>query len=277
LREEDLSQEKFKISIRHLSPIAFSLAVSSVLSCIILILNPEIPELSFFPETINGAALNASIFVILMSATATFMYFLIKFGFQKTVKKIIRMALTLSIFLIVYWYCKAIIILTNDLLILMIATILTIILSYLIFLGEGVIQVSAIIIVGSLIGVFLGVSIPYFTAIILLLALSIYDVISVYKGPIGKIVEKTKLEEFTGAVFTYRSLTVGVGDIVFYSMLISNVIVNLGFYSYLGAVIGVLIGAYVTLKMLEKKEVFPGLPLALIFGVVLAVIIASLT
>jgi len=131
-------------------------------------------------------------------------------------------------------------------------------------------------VIASLIGVFLGVSIPYFTAITLLLALSIYDVISVYKGPIGKIVEKAKLEEFTGAVFTYKNLTVGVGDIVFYSMLISNVIANLGFYPYIGAAAGILIGAYAALKMLEKREVFPGLPLALVLGLVLAIAFAIL-
>ncbi|MBS7656059.1 hypothetical protein KEJ50_06150 [Candidatus Bathyarchaeota archaeon] len=272
-----MSQGRFKISIKHLSPIVFSLAVSTILSYIILTLNPEVPELSFFPEATNSAALNALIFVILMASTATFIYFLIKFGFQKTVKKIIKIALTLSILLITYWYCKAILALTSDFYIITIAITLTIIFAYLIFLNKGIVQVSAIITIGSLIGVFLGVSIPYFTAITLLLALSIYDIISVYKGPIGKIVEKAKLEEFTGAVFTYRNLTVGVGDIVFYSMLISNVIMNLGFYSYLGAVIGVVAGAYSALKMLEKKEIFPGLPLALILGVAFAIIIASLT
>lgn len=272
-----MSQDRFKISIKHLSPIVFSLTVSSILSYIILSLNPEVPELSFFPEATNSSALNALIFVTLTAATASFIYFLIKFGFQKTVKKIIKIALTLSIFLIVYWYCKAILALTSDFYIVTIAATLTIIFAYLIFLNKGVVQVSAIITIGSLIGVFLGVSIPYSTAVTILLALSIYDVISVYKGPIGKIIEKAKLEDFTGAVFTYRNLTVGVGDIVFYSMLISNVIINLGFYPYVGAVIGVIVGAYSALKMLEKKEVFPGLPLALILGMVLAIVIASLT
>jgi|YelNatPaOPRAMG01_1025707.scaffolds.fasta_scaffold143832_1 presenilin-like A22 family membrane protease len=267
---------KFKVSIIHLLPIVFSLMLSSILSYMVLFLNPEIPELTFFPETVNGAALNALTFIILMALAATFMYFLIKFGFQKTVKKLIKIALILSISLIVYWYCETILALTSLPHLLMIVSVLTAFLSYLIFFSRGAAQVSATVVIASLIGVFLGVSIPYFTAITLLLALSIYDVISVYKGPIGKIVEKAKLEEFTGAVFTYKNLTVGVGDIVFYSMLISNVIANLGFYPYIGAAAGILIGAYAALKMLEKREVFPGLPLALVLGLVLAIAFAIL-
>jgi len=268
-----LSQNnKFKVSIIHLSPIVFSLILSSFFSYIILFLNPEVPELTFLPETANGVALNALIFTILMASTATFIYFLIRFGFQKTVKKLIKAALILSISLIIYWYCEVVLALKNLFYLLIIVLALTISLSYLIFFFKGVAQISAIITIASLIGVFLGVSIPYFTTVTILLALSIYDVISVYKGPIGKIVEKAKLEEFTGAVFTYKNLTIGVGDIVFYSMLISNTIVNLGFYSYLGAIAGIIIGAYVALKMLEKREVFPGLPLALILGLALSII-----
>jgi len=273
-----LSQNnKFKVSVAHLLLIVFSLALSSILSYMILFLNPEIPELIFFPETVNGAALNALTFIILMASATTFMYFLIKFGFQKTVKKLIKVALILSISLIIYWYCETILVLTNLFYLLIIVSTLTAFLSYLTFFSKGVIQTSATVAIASLIGVFLGVSIPHFTAITLLLALSIYDIISVYKGPIGKIVEKARLEEFTGAVFTYKNLTIGVGDIVFYSMLISNVIVNLGFYSYVGAAAGILVGVYVALKMLEKREVFPGLPLALILGLVLAIIFAILT
>lgn len=267
--------DKFKVSISHLFPIVFSLALTSILSYMILVLNPEIPELTFFPETVNGAALNALTFTILMASAATFMYLLIKLGFQKTVKKLIKAALILSIFLITYWYCKTILFLTNFFYLLTVILILTIIFSYLTFFSKGVSQILATIIIASLIGVFLGVSIPYFTAVTIILALSIYDAISVYKGPIKKIIEKTKLEEFTGAVLTYKNLTIGVGDIVFYSMLVSNVIINLGFYSYIGSIIGIIIGAYATLKILEKKEVFPGLPLALILGLILAIVFQS--
>jgi hypothetical protein len=119
-------------------------------------------------------------------------------------------------------------------------------------------------------GTFLGVSIPTLTAVALLIALAAYDLFAVYKGPIGKMAQSTDIEEFTGAVFTYGDLTVGMGDMVFYSMLSSNAMMNLGPIPFLAASIGVILGAYIGFKMLEGRDMFPGLPFAIALGLIFA-------
>jgi presenilin-like A22 family membrane protease len=115
-------------------------------------------------------------------------------------------------------------------------------------------------------GTFLGVSIPALTAAALLLALAAYDLFAVYKGPIGKIAQSTDLDEFKGAVFTYGDLTVGMGDMVFYSMLASSAMMNFGPLPFVAAAIGLIVGAYLGFKMLEGRDMFPGLPFAVILG-----------
>jgi presenilin-like A22 family membrane protease len=115
-------------------------------------------------------------------------------------------------------------------------------------------------------GAFLGVSIPMLTAIVLLLALAAYDLFAVYKGPIGKMAQSADLEEFTGAVFTYGDLTVGMGDMVFYSMLASISMINFGTLPFFAAAVGVIVGAYLGFKMLEGRDMFPGLPFAVVLG-----------
>jgi presenilin-like A22 family membrane protease len=107
------------------------------------------------------------------------------------------------------------------------------------------------------------------TAIVLLLALAGYDLFAVYKGPIGKMAQSTDLEEFTGAVFTYGDLTVGMGDMVFYSMLASIAMINFGPVPFVAAAVGVVVGAYLGFKMLEGRDMFPGLPFAVVLGLAL--------
>ena len=138
--------------------------------------------------------------------------------------------------------------------------------------GNTIMQVCSSAIIASLIGGFLGLAVPLLTSIILLLGLSVYDVISVYKGPIGKIAEQADFGTFLGAVINYEDLTIGMGDLVFYSLLINTTLLNFGVNSMLMASIGVLIGSMISLKILEKKDLFPGLPLPIILGIILAII-----
>jgi presenilin-like A22 family membrane protease len=137
-----------------------------------------------------------------------------------------------------------------------------------VYKSKGILHFAAIILIGGMTGTFLGVSIPTLTAIALLIALAAYDLFAVYRGPIGKMAKSTDLEEFTGAVFTYGDLTVGMGDMVFYSMLASNAMMNFGPVPFLAAAVGVVVGAYLGFKMLEGRDMFPGLPFAVALGLV---------
>jgi hypothetical protein len=68
----------------------------------------------------------------------------------------------------------------------------------------------------------------------------------------------------------------GMGDLTFYSMLISRVLADAGPSFCLFSVIGVMAGAFLAFKGLEKKGIFPGLPLPIALGLLPMIISLSL-
>jgi len=255
-----------------LIPETLSVILAGALTYSLQSSNAPIVPITIFPETASGVTLNASIFVVLMAAMATLMYLFIKFGLKRIVRYLINVALFALVFFLFTWYGSLYAnvlpaVLTSSLWTWIIVSILgTIALGLAILKSKGIIHFAAIVIIGGMTGTFLGVSIPTLTAIVLLLALAGYDLFAVYKGPIGKMAQSTDLEEFTGAVFTYGDLTVGMGDMVFYSMLASIAMINFGPVPFVAAAVGVIFGAYLGFKMLEGRDMFPGLPFAIVLG-----------
>ncbi|TFF85508.1 MAG: hypothetical protein EU551_03885 [Promethearchaeota archaeon] len=141
---------------------------------------------------------------------------------------------------------------------------------------------TGLMIFGALIGAFLGLVLPTWTSFLLLIGLSIYDVFAVFKGPIKKILE---LEEKNNQNFLeirneIRNYEIGLGDLTFYSMLVCATL-KIGFDTQfiriwgpiaiflpcLVSIIGILLGALITFKLLEKKEMLPGLPISILLGI----------
>ena len=262
----------FKAKPRLLIPEVLSVLLAGALTYGLQASNAPIIPITIFPETTSGITLNASIFVILMAAMGTVMYLFIKYGLKRIVKYLINLALFALVFFLFTWYGA----LYSNVLPaaltasfwpwIIVSLLATIILGLSIYKSKGITHLAAIVIVGGMTGAFLGVSIPMLTAIALLLALAAYDLFAVYKGPIGKMAQSADLEEFTGAVFTYGDLTVGMGDMVFYSMLASIAMMDFGPLPFVAAGVGVVVGAYIGFKMLEGRDMFPGLPFAVVLG-----------
>jgi hypothetical protein len=264
-----LSKE-FKAKPSQLIPEILAIGLAGILTYVLRISKAPIEPITFFPETAGGITLNAAIFVVLMATAGTVIYLFVKFGFKQIVRYLINIALLGLLFFLFTWYGSLYSdylpkTLTADAWILISVT-ATALLALAIFKSKGILHFGGIVLIGGLTGTFLGVSIPTLTAIALLLALAGYDLFAVYRGPIGKIAQNADLEEFTGAVFTYGDLTVGMGDMVFYSMLASNAMMNFGPVPFLGASVGLVIGAFLGFKMLEGREMFPGLPFAILLG-----------
>jgi len=265
---------RFKAKPTQLVPEALSITLAGLLTYSLHATNASITPITIFPETTTGVSLNAGIFVVLMAATGTVMYLFIKFGLKRIVKYLINIALFFLVFFLFTWYGT---LYANFLPAFLVSTIWAwllvslvgaLILGFAIYKSKGYIHLAGIVVIGGMTGAFLGVSIPTLTAVVLLLALAAYDLFAVYKGPIGKMAASTDLEEFTGAVFTYGDLTVGMGDMVFYSMLASISMLNFGLLPFLAAGAGIIIGAYLGFKMLEGRDMFPGLPFAVVLGLV---------
>jgi hypothetical protein len=265
-------KDEFNVTATHLLPEVWTLIVAGVLAVLILESKIEVQVITQFPETPVGATMNMTIFVVLMAVMATLMYLLVKYGLEKIFRTILRIAIVSVLFVLLIWYLTALFALLRvaeeiaDLVVLSASLILTSVLTYAINRTKGVPQLVATTLLGAMVGTFLGASIPTLTAIILLLGLACYDIFAVFKGPIGKIAEKTDLESLSGATLTFGDLTVGLGDLVFYSMLAGHTMLSFGFIPYAMASIGIVVGTYLGFKMLEKRSAFPGLPLSLIIG-----------
>ena len=266
--------KKFKAKPSQLAPEISAIALAGLMTFGLQSSNAPIVPITIFPETTSGITLNAGIFVVLMAATGTIMYLFVRFGLKRIVRYLINLALFALLFFLFMWYGS---LYANYLPSFVTSTIWgwllvsllgAVALGLLIYKAKGALHLVGIVLIGGLTGTFLGVSIPTLTAIVLLLALAGYDLFAVYKGPIGKMAESANLEEFTGAVFTYGDLTVGMGDMVFYSMLASISMMNFGPIPFLAAAVGLVIGAYLGFKMLEGRDMFPGLPFAIILGLV---------
>ncbi len=264
--------KKFKAKPSQLVPEISAIALAGLLTYSLQSSKAPIVPITIFPETTSGITLNAGIFVVLMAATGTVMYLFIKFGLKRVVRYLINFALLALLFFLFTWYGTLYENYLPEFLSsaswrwLLVSLLGSAALALSVYKSKGVLHLAGIVLIGGLTGTFLGVSIPTLTAVALLVALAGYDLFAVYKGPIGKMAQATNLEEFTGAVFTYGDLTVGMGDMVFYSMLASNSMLNFGLLPFLAASVGLVIGAYLGFKMLEGRDMFPGLPFAIILG-----------
>jgi presenilin-like A22 family membrane protease len=268
-----LSKE-FRAKPSQLIPEILVVALAGSLTYALRATSAPVQPITIFPETASGITLNAGIFVALMAAAGTVMYLFVKFGMKKIVRYLIDVAVCKLLQFLFIWYGNLYAAYLPPILAfgwswIALSLAATGVLAYAIFKSKGPPHLAAIILIGGMTGTFLGVSIPTLTAIALLIALAAYDLFAVYKGPIGKMAQSTDIEEFTGAVFTYGDLTVGMGDMVFYSMLASIAMMNFGVYPYAAAALGVVVGAYLGFKMLEGRDMFPGLPFAIILGLIL--------
>jgi presenilin-like A22 family membrane protease len=272
----------FKVTSGQIIPVLAALLLSGILTFGLQASKAQVVAITVFPETPSGATLNASIFVVMMAVAATLIYVLVKYQRKRIVKYLITGAMLFVAFFLLNWYSELYATQLSPILDVYgydwigLTGLVSALLLIMLHRGRQSTRLLSVTIIGSLTGTFLGASVPSMTAIVLLAALAVYDLVSVYRGPIGKIAEMVDLEEFKEAVLTVGDLTIGMGDLVFYSMLTSTAMVNFGALAYVGAFAGVLIGSFLGFKMLERREVFPGLPLAICFGLAAMIILSQL-
>lgn len=140
-----------------------------------------------------------------------------------------------------------------------------------------------VILVGLLIGAFMGIVIPEWTTIFILILFSVWDIFAVKskRGPIKKMMDlvfenypdkKKRIEELTEdgeyeVEYDISSLELGIGDLVFYSMLTSSALIytnNIGIM--IATAIAVIIGTGITILGLKKNRILPGLPISIFLG-----------
>jgi presenilin-like A22 family membrane protease len=271
-KPEQKEQEKFKFQIVYLVPILASLLVGLACAYLLAPQQSEAIPVIPIPETTPGAPFgNALYFVILIAISATVFYFLLKRKSKNIIKGLIVVALTTAALLLSLVYLSAILPyfppLDNVWVLIALSVPLAVLFDLAIFRLGNVARNVAVVAIGGALGIFFGFSIPLYSAVIILVFLAVYDVIAVYKGPVGKIAA-SGLDQLQGLSFSFKDIQMGLGDLVFYSMLMGVM-----FFYFLPnvlptimAIAGILAGSIITFFALEKKGIFPGLPFPIMLG-----------
>ena len=272
----EVEETAFKPRLSHLLPIVLGLLATGILGVPLIGSGaPQAPVTPFGGNDLASASSDALILVLALAASATVMLFLIRRGKMNFIRRVIKGALILVSFAVSFWYTTSVLPSPLDpssdgalLFYLVISGIIAALIGLTVF-GKGLSrQLFGVTALGSLTGTFLGYSMGLVTALVLVGALVIYDIVAVFRGPVGALAKSVGPGDLPGAMFSYGELTIGMGDLVFYSLVATTALVTFGLVSFLGAAIGIVFGTFLGFKALSRYEMFPGLPLSLLLGVV---------
>ena len=261
--------KKFATHIVYLVPILASLLFG--LGCAYLLLLqtvPAIPVTPFPEDNPSGPFGNALYFVIIIAVSATLFYILLKRKSRRLISLLITVALTTASLLLSIIYLSAIFayVPSFEFLVLPLALIVTAGFLLAVFRLGSKARNTVVVCLGGALGVFFGAYIPFYSAVLILAFLAVYDVFAVYYGPVGKIAH-SGLDQLQGLSYSFKDLQMGLGDLVFYSMLSGSMLFNFNsLFPCFMSIIGILTGSLLTLLMLEKKGIFPGLPFPILLG-----------
>jgi presenilin-like A22 family membrane protease len=262
--------EKFDAHVVYLVPVLASLLFGLGCAYLLLPQSVELVDVTPFPDdTTAGPLSNAIYFVILLAISATVFYILLKRKSRRLITGLIALAMTAASMLLSLIYLSAIFayVPSLDVLVLPLSILITAFFDLAIFRLGSKARNVAVVCLGGALGVFFGASIPLLSALLILAFLAVYDVIAVYRGPVGKIAQ-AGLDQLQGLSYSFKDVQMGLGDLVFYSMLSGTMLFKLGWLPCLVSIIGILAGSFITLLLLEKKGIFPGLPFPILLGIV---------
>jgi len=261
----------FKNNPIYLLPIIMSL-FTGVLFTLVFLLSPIEPlPIVIGSEEGFGPLLNSFFFVVMTCFGATLIYLLLKRKKFRLINILVGLTFSFVIFFLSFLYLSMVFVIFDlppfglDLWVLILSCFLSGIGLFGIFGKWKVFHEIIVIILGGALGSFLGASIPTLSAISILVFLAVYDMFAVYRGPVGKLAMEG-LEKLHGLSFSFKDVQVGLGDLVFYSMLVDHVMINFGLKSCIGAFIGISLGSFLSFKMLEREGMFPGLPFSVGLG-----------
>jgi len=121
----------------------------------------------------------------------------------------------------------------------------------------------------SVVGSFLGMGIPIFSMPLILASLCLIDIVFVQTKVMKDIINQEEGEKiFVLLKYSDRELMIGLGDLIFYSMLVSYSLINFGALTTIFSIFLILIGFYFTFINTTKSRIFPGLPIPVGLGAI---------
>lgn len=164
--------------------------------------------------------------------------------------------------------------------------VLTILMIYRYFTSKSIKTKNFIVLyIGLLIGASMGVLMPLWTTLAILIGISFWDIFAVlYKhGPIKQLIEIVSkpdedngvsdedfIEKIKSGEYTYDTskLEIGIGDLAFYSMLTSSALVQTNnLIVMILTSIAIILGTGITISALKRNKILPGLPISIFLGI----------
>jgi presenilin-like A22 family membrane protease len=280
-QQQTKEQDHFRFQVVYLLPVLASIVFG--LGCAYLLL-PQ-PQSSAPPVTpISGSSPSAPVgnaiyFVVLVAVSATIFYLLLRRRSKKIIRGLIVVAMTAASLLLSFYYLNALLayfpVIDTLLVLVALSLIITALFDLAIFRLGSIPKNVAVLAVGGALGIFFGFAIPLWSAVLILVFLAVYDVFAVYRGPVGKIAQSSEgLDQLRGLSYSFKDIEMGLGDLVFYSMLTGSMLfyfvdsyhLPFGILPCLVSIVGITAGSIITFFMLERRGIFPGLPFPIMLG-----------
>lgn len=129
--------------------------------------------------------------------------------------------------------------------------------------------------VGAQVGSFFAETLSPWTALALPIAFAIYDIYAVFRGPLKALIGTAPGIALVGMSIKAGEFTLGLGDIVFYTLLPSLALfqfgASLGVMPAVLTILAIDIGMVITLFLLSRRRLLPGLPIPMLLGVLVIV------
>jgi len=141
---------------------------------------------------------------------------------------------------------------------------------------------SVIAFVGAEVGSFFA-TFPLATALLLPIAFSIYDIYAVFRGPLKSLIGTGEKVALVGMSIRAGEFTLGLGDVVFYTMLpslplaqlvapVSSIATAAAAKAAFATLTMIDVGVVATLFLLSRRRLLPGLPIPMVLGVLVLIL-----
>ena len=255
--------------ILFVAVITLAIQISSlILTSRFVVPYPQLPSFAPAGQSVGGSVLNSLILIVVALVSSLLMIFLIRKGRERVLRFVLAIMMgfgTLTVtFTITLIALTGILPYSLQISASAALALSTISLVSLLRKDARIFQILASVGLAIYFGTSLAVFLKPPTVIILPIAFGIYDLYAVFKGPLKVLVHEAEDKmEFYPMVIGIGDLQIGLGDLVFYAMVpsVGLLLVGLEFAIILAAIIQG--GMVVTLFMLRRFSLFPGLPIPL--------------
>ena len=233
----------------------------------------------------TGSAVNAVIYVGFAFAATLLLLWLLKRRMVSSFRILIFTSLAISAFSLTfitsdgffYQYLQPMAELTADI---AVSLAVVALIGYTIFVkNRPWLSTVVIAFVGAEVGSFFA-TLPLATALLLPIAFAIYDIYAVFRGPLKSLIGTGEKVALVGMSIRAGEFTLGLGDVVFYTMLPSLPLAQLVARSSLtvattwafATLAAMDVGVVATLFLLSRRRLLPGLPIPMVLGVLVLVL-----